>query len=325
MVLWSYGEEFLPANNAQYGIAVDSLAKDIGLRDGDKILKIGDASFDKFSSSALRLEVVLNSASSIEVIREGKNETIPVDEKYIGVLGSNANKNFRLIAPRVPFVIAGFSKDSPAEKAELKEGDQVISYNGIPTPYFVDFSRLTRKNKNAKVNVGAIRGRDTINVNLVSKDDGLIGVTVHGWDHFFDSERKEYTFAQSLPAGFHKGVDFLGSQFKGFGQMFAGKIKVTESLGGFGTFTQLFPREWGDWERFWNVTALISLILAFMNLLPIPALDGGHVMFLLYEMITGRKPTDRFMEIATIIGFVIVLSLVLLANGLDIYRAITGK
>jgi len=184
---------------------------------------------------------------------------------------------------------------------------------------------LTRKNKNAKVNVGAIRGRDTINVNLVSKDDGLIGVTVHGWDHFFDSERKEYTFAQSLPAGFHKGVDFLGSQFKGFGQMFAGKIKVTESLGGFGTFTQLFPREWGDWERFWNVTALISLILAFMNLLPIPALDGGHVMFLLYEMITGRKPTDRFMEIATIIGFVIVLSLVLLANGLDIYRAITGK
>jgi len=320
MVLWSYGEEFLPNQNVKYGIATDSLAQEMGLMDGDQIVKVGDAPFERFSPNTIRKEIVLNSANTIEVIREGRIKVLPIDESFIGILGSNANKGFRLIEPRTPFIIGALEKGYPAAEAGLKEGDQVISYNGIATPFFMDFFNLATNNPNARVDVGFLRGTDTMTVQIVTREDGRIGAQRYGLGHFFDFERKEYSLAEALPAGFWKGVNFLGSQFKGFGQMFAGKVKVTESLGGFGTFTKLFPEKWGDWEAFWNITALISLILAFMNLLPIPALDGGHVMFLLYEMITGRKPSDKFMEYATIGGFIFVLSLVLLANGLDIYR-----
>ncbi|MBT8218902.1 MAG: site-2 protease family protein, partial [Bacteroidia bacterium] len=164
-------------------------------------------------------------------------------------------------------------------------------------------------------------GTDTLQIAMQTGEKGTIGAYRESYNYFYDTERKDYTIGEALPAGVTKGVNFLTSQIKAFGKMFSGKMKVTESLGGFGTFTKLFPDSWGDWERFWNVTALISLILAFMNLLPIPALDGGHVMFLIYEIVTGRKPTDKFMEYATIAGFVFVLGLVLLANGLDVYRA----
>ena len=127
--------------------------------------------------------------------------------------------------------------------------------------------------------------------------------------------------SEAVPAGFTEGWSFLNDQFKAFGQMFRGKIKAKDSLGGFGSIASMYGGEW-IWERFWRMTAILSLILAFMNLLPIPALDGGHVMFLLYEMATGRKPSDKFMEYATMVGFIIVLGLVLYANGLDIFRSI---
>jgi regulator of sigma E protease len=145
-----------------------------------------------------------------------------------------------------------------------------------------------------------------------------------GPDYFYDTERQEYGFLESIPAGIDQGVQFLGDQFKAFGQMFAGNIDFREGLGGFRSIGQMFGSTW-NWERFWYMTASLSLILAFMNLLPIPALDGGHVMFLLYEVVTGRKPSDTFMERATMVGFVIVLGLVVLANGLDIWRWINGQ
>src|SRR5690606_27386964 len=138
-------------------------------------------------------------------------------------------------------------------------------------------------------------------------------------DFFFELEKKTYSLAQALPMGVTKGVNFLGDQIKAFGQIFRGKIKASESLGGFGTIAKLFPDTW-EWESFWRVTAILSLILGFMNLLPIPALDGGHVLFLLYEIISGRKPSDKFLEYATLAGFVILISLLLYANGLDLMR-----
>jgi regulator of sigma E protease len=150
-------------------------------------------------------------------------------------------------------------------------------------------------------------------------EEGRIGVAIEGPEYFFDFERKEYTLMQALPAGVSHGWNFLVTQLKAFGQMFRGKIKFTESVGGFGTIAKLFPDEW-HWETFWRNTAILSLILAFMNLLPIPALDGGHVMFLMYEAVTGKKPSDKFMEYSTMIGFALVLGIVLLANGLDVWR-----
>ncbi|HKK80211.1 MAG TPA: site-2 protease family protein, partial [Phaeodactylibacter sp.] len=154
---------------------------------------------------------------------------------------------------------------------------------------------------------------------LTTTENGLIGVQRYGPAELFGTKREEYSLAQALPAGVVKGWTFLEDQIKAFGQMFKGRIKPSESLGGFGTIGSMFGNEW-LWERFWTMTAILSLILAFMNLLPIPALDGGHVMFLLYEMVTGRKPNDKVIEWATLIGFIVVLLLVLYANGLDIIR-----
>jgi regulator of sigma E protease len=141
---------------------------------------------------------------------------------------------------------------------------------------------------------------------------------------FLELEHKDYSFAEALPAGTRKSIEFLSLQINAFGQMFTGKVKASESLGGFGSIAKMFSDTW-DWERFWRMTAILSLILGFMNLLPIPALDGGHVMFLLYEMITGRKPSDKVMEYATIAGFVLIIGLVLYSNGLDVLRWFKGN
>ena len=213
-------------------------------------------------------------------------------------------------------------KDGPADKGGVIENDQIIALNEEATPYFMDFYRRIIQLKNTDVKVTVLRNdKDTMHLNITTNDDGKIAVGPYDATYFFDTERKDYTLGEALPAGFDRGVNFLAVQMKAFGQMFRGKIKASESLGGFGSIGSMFGGIW-DWERFWRMTAVLSLILAFMNLLPIPALDGGHVMFLLYELASGRKPSDKFMEIATMVGFVIVIGLVLYANGLDIIRAI---
>jgi len=222
----------------------------------------------------------------------------------------------------MPFEIGAVAKDSPAEKAGLKENDRIIAFNDTPTPFFSDFQRLARQQKNKEIQITALRNStDTVRLSLVTSETGTIGVYNKGADNYFEFQRQDYSLIEAIPAGVTKGLNFLGDQAKAFGQMFRGKIKVSESLGGLGSIGGMFGGEW-IWERFWLMTAILSLVLAFMNLLPIPALDGGHVLFLLYEMISGRKPSDKFLEWATTIGFVLILGLILYANGLDIFRGI---
>ena len=325
MVLFGYGEEYFPADNVTAGIAVDSLGEEIGLRSGDKILSVGDVPFERFNDRIVLREIAINNATEIEVTRDDRPTTINVDPKWVDLLTRYENKSARLFTFRVPFVIAQVLEGGPADKARLQPEDQIVSLDGTPTPYFDQFTSLIKEKKGQQVTLG-VKKKDSeriTKVNLTLTEDGTMQVAAAGPDYFYDTERQEYTFAESIPAGIDQGVNFLGDQFKAFGQMFAGKIKVTESLGGFASIGGMFGTVW-VWERFWYMTASLSLILAFMNLLPIPALDGGHVMFLLYEVVSGRKPSDGFMEKATVVGFVIVLGLVLLANGLDVWRWISG-
>lgn len=321
LILFAYGESYLPAENAKYGIAVDSMGYEIGLRDGDRIISVGDKSFDKFNPAILIKEVVLHDANTIVVERDGREVKVNVDPKYTRVLSSSVAKDWRIFWPRVPFEIGGVVDGSPAEKAGLQIDDRIVGLNDTPTPYFNDFANLLKGRKNEQIRVAYQRDSSTDTVSLVTSEDATLGVQVYGPDRYFAFDRQSYAFFEAIPAGFQKGYRFLADQVIAFGQMFRGKIKASESLGGFGTITQLFPPVW-DWQSFWRVTAILSLILAVMNLLPIPALDGGHVMFLIWEVITGRKPSDKFMEIATIIGFILVIGLVLYANGLDIFRAL---
>lgn len=323
-VLWHYGEAYLPNESITHGIAVDSIGHEIGLRNGDKILAIDQQPYEKFNSRVLLREIVINNASSIDVERNGQAVNIPIDERFVGVLSSFENKGATLFMPRIPFVAAKFVDNSPAKAAGMQTTDTIIALNGTATPFFNDFIDEVKKYPAQKVSVDVIRGSDTLALNIQTNENAKIGVYPLDPTFFFETKRQEFTFAEAMPAGAVKGWNTLADQLKAFGQMFKGKIKASESLGGFASIGSMFGAEW-VWERFWTMTAILSLILAFMNLLPIPALDGGHVMFLLYEMVSGRKPSDKFLEYATMVGFFIVIGLVLFANGLDIMRYIFGK
>ncbi len=321
MVLFVWGEEYLPNTNAEFGIHTDSLGIEMGLQNGDKIVSVNGKPMEKFSDRFLLTEIVFNEADKMVVERNGREMTLPIDEKWVSELTSYKNKNERLFVTRLPFVVQEVPEkgESPGRDAGIKVDDKIVAVDDQPTPFFDQFVTAAKERKGKKVMITVERANQKVEVPLTLTDRGTVGLYRHNYPHFFETERQDYTLVQSFPAGIKKGWNFLTSQFKAYGQMFKGKIKVTESLGGFGSIGTLFGKEW-IWERFWELTAALSLILAFMNLLPIPALDGGHVMFLLYEVVSGRKPSDRFMEIATVIGFIIVIALVLVANGLDLLR-----
>ena len=214
--------------------------------------------------------------------------------------------------------------DYPAATSELKEGDWLIGINDLVTTYYDEFATEIKQFKGEEVTIVALRGQDTITSVMKLGEEGIIGAVPQSADNFLTVEHRDYSFAEAMPAGTRRSIEFLSLQINAFGQMFTGKVKASESLGGFGSIAKMFSTTW-DWQRFWRMTAILSLILAFMNLLPIPALDGGHVMFLLYEMITGRKPSDKFLEYATIAGFVVIVGLVIYANGLDVLRWFKGE
>ncbi len=324
LVLYQWGSEFLPTKNIEYGYYVDSLGLEMGLQNGDEILKIGDREFDRYEVGTFKKEIVINDAKEMTIRRNGVEKVLPIDEQFVGKLSSYAYKDAFIFAPRVPTVVKRVVKNGAAEKAGLQAEDRLVAINDHPTPFYDQFVKVAQQNKASLLDIRLVRGGREHNINVRSDDAGLIGFERKNFLDLFETERQDYSIAEAIPAGVVKGYDFLASQIKAFGKMFRGKIKASESLGGFGTISNLFPRVW-SWESFWHVTAILSLILGFMNLLPIPALDGGHVMFLIYEVITGRKVSDKFMEYATMVGFAIVIGLVLFANGLDVLRWLNGR
>lgn len=321
MILWTWGEEYIPSKNVEYGIYADSLGMELGLQDGDKILKIGEKDFEIFNDRKVIQEISINNAKNITLERAGQVIQIPVEDKWANELISHKNKDESLFGARIPFVAGQVIKDQPAEKGGLKAEDKIIALNGKATPYFHEFLKEVSQLKNQEINVTVLRNKvDTLQLTMTTTEKGRVGIAPYPTSYFFDTEKIDYTLAASFPAGVNKGVDFLTTQFKAFGQMFRGKIDASESLGGFASIGKMFGGTW-DWQRFWLMTAVLSLILGFMNLLPIPALDGGYVMFLIFEVITGIKPSDKVLEVANTVGFVLVFGLLLYANGLDIFRA----
>ncbi|MFK7807436.1 MAG: RIP metalloprotease RseP [Saprospiraceae bacterium] len=317
MVLFVWGESYMPTKNVVNGIYADSLGMELGLKDGDKILSIDGKPFDKFNDGLVKQAIIFNDAKTITVDRNGSNVDLPIDPAFIGKLTAYENKGQNLFGPRIPFVVERVAEEDkyPAKKAGIQEGDQIIAVNNTPTPFYHNYQKIALANKGKKIDVGVQRNGERLTIPLTLLETGQMGVNAK----FPEFDKEKYSFFPAMVMGTKKGWSFLTDQITAFGHMFKGKIKASESLGGFGSIGKMFGNEW-DWERFWKMTAILSLILAFMNLLPIPALDGGHVMFLLYEVISGRKPSDRFMEIATIVGFVVVMGLVLYANGMDFIR-----
>ena len=319
MMLWVYGEKYLPNDKVEYGLQPDSLGIQMGFMEGDYLVTIGGEPVTEFSPAVLRREIVLNNAREV-VVRRGRNEfPIAINEKYVTILASNDYKDFTIFEPRMPFGIAKVSEGSNAAKAGLQEGDKIVAVNGVPTFFMHEVMKVFSESKGQNVRLGYERngtpGETYVDVDSI----GRIGVALQNWQALGWVARKDYTLAQAIPAGFRDGLSFMGDWFKGIGKIFQGQVKAKDSLGGFISITKLFNTSW-DWESFWRITGILSFILAIMNLLPIPALDGGHVMFLLWEVVTGKKPGDKFMEYATYVGFALVLCLLVFANGLDIMR-----
>ncbi|KAA2243834.1 RIP metalloprotease RseP [Chitinophaga agrisoli] len=321
MMLWYWGETYLPTQNVKYGIATDSLAQSIGLRDGDMILSVDHQKVENFQ--AIPAEIILKEAKSIQVSRDGQELNVAIPPGFIRQM---IKQKSPFAVPRVPYYAGYFAKESVAEKAGVRKGDKLITLNGQPGTYVSDFKKMIAPYKSQTVKLGVLRGNDTVVLNVPLKEDGIMGVYVEpDLSKFFQLNTRKYSFFEAIPAGFNKCINTLVKYVQQLRLIFVSKeVKASESLGGFLTIGNLFPGEW-DWMSFWEMTALLSIILAFMNILPIPALDGGHVLFLLYEIISGRKPSEKFLEYAQIVGMVLLFALLLYANGLDVWRNIISK
>jgi regulator of sigma E protease len=324
MLLFAYGDRYIVNNSVKNGIYADSLGLQLGLRDGDKIVSVNGKPFEKFDERIILKEIVFNNANALVVNRDGAEQTVAVPQGFGQELATYKNKDKSIMLPRIPAHIGEVVSGKAAEQAGLQKDDVLLGINEKALTYTYEYINYLKNVKNQTVSFKILRGSDTITKPVSVNEEGKIGITFKDADTFFEVKRQKYGFFESFPAGAVKGFSFIGDQVKAFGQMFRGKIKASESLGGLGSMAKMFSPTW-DWEHFWRMTGTLSFILAFMNLLPIPGLDGGYVVFLLWEMITGRKPNDKVVEKATSIGLIFLLGLMLYANGMDVVRAWFSK
>jgi regulator of sigma E protease len=320
-ILLYNGQEYLPMKNATNGIMVtDTLAYRLGLQDGDKILSVNGEELDDFNGFTRQL--LLYDAKTIEVDRAGELTILPVPEDFVSVIikDRGRSKSMRLIEPRFPVEVAKVSAGSPGEKAGVQAGDKIVSVNNEPTFFFDEMKAVLNKNKGQEVTLGVIRDGDSLSLPVTLTEEGLVGfLPDFNPGKFYKVVKVEYTVWTAIPGGVKLAISTLDGYVRQFKLLFSGQAKAKDSLGGFGTMVQVFEKKW-DWLSFWNMTALISVILAFVNILPIPALDGGHVVFLLYEMVFRKPPPMKVMEYAQVAGMIFLLGLMLYANGLDIWR-----
>jgi len=320
MILFAWGEKYLPTQNVKYGIICDSLALNMGLQHGDKILTIDNHVVEDFHNVVP--EIVYKGAKSIQVDRNGQVVNISIPANFVSdyIEFSRKYKGKRdFIYFAYPFVIRDFMAGYPAKAAGLEINDRITGINGQDVPYFDLFVMEIKKYAGDSVMINVDRNGEKLSLPMLVPSDAKIGAFATDPKSFFDLKEINYGFFAAFPAGVNKGVQTISSYLKDLKLIFNPETKAYKSLGGFIAIGNIFPSVW-NWQVFWNMTAFLSIMLAVLNLLPIPALDGGHVFFLGFEIITGKKPNDRFMEVAQIVGMLLLLALVLYANGNDIIR-----
>ena len=311
-----WGEEFLPAKNLQYGVYTDSLAKSIGIKDGDKVIAIDNKEVENVAT--INADIVLNEAKTLQIQRGTQQFSVNIPSHFTKELSKRKNIG-GFVNVRFPIFVDSVSKTALITQGTLLKGDQIIALNDISVPFYNDLVAIRDQYKDSLVNVTAIRNKkDTVTFRCLLKD-GKIGFIPVPPNVLFGSVVKKYSIVAAIPVGFKKCTSTLDHYVTGLKQLFTGKENPNESLGSVISIANTFPSEW-DWQRFWSLTGIFSIILAFMNILPIPALDGGHALFTLIEMITGRKPSDKFMEYAQMGGMALLLSLMVYALGLDFWR-----
>lgn len=320
MVVFAYGEDKLNPNELKAGVSIHPYLKKYGLVSGDNILKINGEKLDNVLEA--NSIIMLRDGRKLEVLKaDGSKKTINLPEAIDYELFEKGA--FPAFSPRSLGVKIGeIEKGSPAFKAKLKKGDEIISIGGNPIKYYDDFQKEVYLGKGKTLAFQVKRGNETIEKSIVvpktGKYEGKFGFMTGGGKILDEKSIKHFqpTFFGSFGNGINRGMNTLGDYMAQLKFIFT--KKGASSIGGFGSIGKLFPSTW-DWQIFWLNTAFISIILAFMNILPIPALDGGHVVFLLYEIITGKEAPQKVLEYAQYVGFILLLGLLLYANGNDIY------
>ncbi len=312
MVLFVWGKEEMPMSNLPEGLAVDPLMEEYGFRDGDIITSIDGEAIDDFNG--VNKQIAIYGAESVGVQRpDGTDTMINLPEDFEYTLHENGVR--RPFFPRFPAVIGEIVEDAPAEEAGFESGDKILEVNGEPIVYWSDFTKFMRGKESEELSMIVLREGQEVEINVTSDDEGKVGIGPK--DPEFETKHVSYSFFSAIPNGVSYGVNTLEDYVVSL--KFLGTSSGIKEVGGFGTIGNLFPAIW-SWQAFWTLTAFLSVILAFMNILPIPALDGGHVMFLLYEMIAGRPPGQKFMEYAQMVGMILLLGLILYANFNDVLR-----
>lgn len=332
IVLFAWGEDYIPVDNAKYGMHYSQVAQEAGFQNGDQIFSIDGTKPEKTGdiTGAVLIDgaqrVVVNRNKSIFTGDSTNTQEVSVKEKvtvYLDkhfaqrLIGSEKSEQY-FCQFEMPFILDSVPSESPAAKAGLQRGDSLVGLNGVMLFSFYDYQKELAKHKSSNVTIAYIRDNqiDTTNVKLDA--DGKLGVFPVTPVALLGLKHVDYGFVKSIPNGISKGFTTLGDYVKQFKLVFT-KEGATQ-LGGFGTIGSIFPKVW-DWQIFWNMTAFLAIVLAFMNFLPIPALDGGYILFILVEIITRRKPSDKFIGYANTVGFILLLALLIYANGLDVLRA----
>jgi regulator of sigma E protease len=322
---FAYGDTYVAMKDMNDGLLIENPTMiKAGFKTGDKILAVDGAEIAKFDDE-INMKIAM--AKEVVIERNGIEQTIKMPIDFVDK--NSKGEKMALISIRMPFVIGAVSEES--SNKELKPKDIILSLNGQKTKYFDQAKTILDQNKNKTFPAVVLRNQKEVTVTVKVNNEGKLGVMLGGLEDssleklgYYKITRQNYSLLQSIPIGIERG----GNQLLGYGKqlkmIFNPETKAYKQVGGFAAIFNIFPNTW-SWEAFWKITALLSIMLGVMNLLPIPALDGGHVMFLLYEIVSGKKPSDKFLENAQMVGFVLLITLLLFANGNDIYKAIIGK
>lgn len=306
-ILAHWGSAYISNENTD--IYVNELSYDMGFRNGDHILLIDDYVPENFGM--IQADLARNNAGKVTVLRDGDTLDIYIDQSRMSEI-LNTPDMFDVARP---FVIDGLLETSPNLESGLEKGDMIVSLAGEETRWLQDATSVLRANKGSQVEALVVRGRDTLAMDLQIDSTGMLGVALAP----VNVQRKDYNFIQAIPAGFKLTFTTIGGYLKDLKMVATPSTGAYKSVGSFISIGQVFPSAW-NWYAFWNILALLSIMLGVMNLLPIPALDGGHIVFTIYEMITGKKPSDNFLMGAQIIGLIILFGIMILAFGNDISR-----
>lgn len=314
-IVYAWGEKFLPYRNAEEGMMYCETAHKVGFQDGDIPLYADGKELDYMSGESI-IDIV--GAKNVTVLRNKKDTVnISIPEKFIFEINKDAENGQAIMAYRLPVVVYDTQNGMGAKEAGLLRGDRIVAVNNVVTPSFDIFKAELENNKDKSVPFTYIRNGKECSGNIEIDGGGKIGITLTPITDIYNTVTINYSILKSIPRGIEMGVDKLVSYVSQMKYVFTSD--GAKSLGGFGALGSIFPESW-NWANFWSITAFLSVILAFMNILPIPALDGGHVLFLILEIITRRKPSEKVLEYAQMFGMAFLLLLMLYANGNDIYR-----